>query len=455
MRFPATTLLSALLLLAGLSACGGGGGGGGATPSALPAWSAPVTLDEQQSLTIGALVSDGAGAAAVFWRRGVADGNGAILPELAGARLQADGRWAGPTAIQPAAPGKAYGLPAVAVDRLGKGWVMWLTESVPNGQSTVMEGAPINLRGASPWGTVDKAYILPGTGYSNLRLATGSDGSARAAWSQPVSGAAPLVATSAFNTTSGVWGQVSNPGGSHGAGMSLAGLVGDGLGGYALELYRANDQPAAEGYAYAPGTGVETMVPGWEPAAQSGLPSHTTAWAADSQGSLEAWLVYDLGMTPFREAWPRHRNAQGTWTVGASVGLPRPAETLTVFREASGAGWLAGSGSEGLWVAPLNGVTPGAAHLLVAAPSLATNLVGVRDASGRPALLWIQRRNGTVEGLGFSYLTGGSWTTSTLLPGTAGSDPRNLQAGAGPGGLVAAWEQPGGRTVVLRTALWR
>lgn len=454
MRYPSTTLLPALLLLAGLAACGGGKD---AAPSvaASPSWSAPVALDEQQSLTIGALASDGTGNAAVFWRRGVADTSGAILPELAGARLQADGRWEAPTAIQPSESGKAYGLPAVAVDHLGKGWVMWLTDQVPNGQSTLMEGAPVNLRGTDPWGTVDKAYILPGTGYSNLRLAAGSDGSARAAWSQPVSGAAPLVATSAFDTSSGVWGAISNPGGSHGAGMSLASVMGDGLGGYALELYRSNDQPAAEGYAYAPGTGVETSVPGWEPVPQSGLASHSTAWTGDGQGSLEAWLVYDLGSAPFREAWPRHRNAQGTWTVGAAVGLPRPAETLAVFRETSGAGWLAGSGSEGLWAAPLSGVTPGTARMLVAAPSLASNLVGVRDASGRPALLWIQRRNGIVEGLGFSYLEGGSWTTPTLLPGTAGSDPRNLQAGAGPGGLVAAWEEAVGRTVVLRTALWR
>lgn len=455
-----TAILLPASLVLGLLACGGGAGTSAVSQPSGPSWSVPVTVDERQTLTLGALVSDGSGVTALLWRRGVPDGSGAILLEQAGARQKSDGAWGSAEVLDPAEAGAAQGIPAAAVDAQGRGWMLWFTEYGSAGSaSTELRGVPLDLRAATPWVPPQHQFIFPAGGYSGLKVAVGSDGTARAAWVFPgrstgTSMDVPMVWTSRFGAA-GVWESPVNPGGTAGAGMSLIGLVGDGLGGYALEQFRANDQPIGEAQSYLRGQGQESAVPGWEPPVQSALASHTTAWARDGQGGLEAWLVYDQASAPFREAWPRRRNAQGEWNVGGAVSLPRPAGTLAVFREPSDAGWLAGSGSEGLWVAPLSGVTPGTARLLVASPSLASGLVGVRDAQGRPALLWIQSRNGVVEGIGFTRLDAGAWTPPLLLPGTAGSAPQNLRASAGPGGLVAAWEQPGDRTFLLRTAVWR
>lgn len=441
------------LLALGLLACGGGASPtAGALPA--PAWSAPVTVDEAQSLDLGGLVAAETGPAALVWRRGVAATDGSILQEVAAARIGAEGTWPAPTVLRPGQAGRLIDVPAVAVDRQGKGWALWFESFPTSGTTTVLADASLDLQAASPWWKVDKAFIFPVNGFARLQVAAGSDGSARVAWQQG-EGAAGVVATAAFDPRAGVWGALANPGGTAGAGMSTPNLAGDGLGGYALELFRANDQPIGEAWAYAPGSGAEGHIPGWEPAAQSNLASHTLAWGADGQGGLEAWLVYDLSANPHREAWPRRRTPQGVWTVGDAVPLPRPAEALVVFREASGAGWLAGSGSEGLWVAPLTGTTPGAAQVILAAPAQATEVVGVRDAAGQPALLWIQGRNGAVEGIGFSRLVGGAWSAPGLLPGTAGRAVGKLRASAGPGGLVAAWREPGDRTQRLRAARWR
>lgn len=440
---------ASLILL--LLACGGGSA---PQPAAPPAWGAPATLDEAPSLDLGSLVAAERGPAALVWRRGVAATDGSLLPEVVIARIGAEGAWPSPAVLRPSQAGRVPGVPTAAVDRTGRGWVLWFESFPPSGTTTVLAEAPLDLAAATPWGPVDKALMLPGNGFSGLQVAVGSEGSARMAWQQG-EGVSGVVATSAFDPGPGVWGAVSNPGGLGGAGMSTPRLAGDGGGGYVLELFRANDQPIAEAHAYGPGAGPAQAVPGWEPAAQSAMASHRLAWAADGQGGLEAWLLYDLSAHPFREAWPRRRDARGAWTVGEAVPLPRPAEALAVFREASGAGWLAGSGAEGLWVAPLAGVTPGSATLLLPAPSLASDLIGIRDASGRPALLWVQRRNGGVEGIGFSRAVDGAWSAPGLLPGTAGAPVGHLRAAAAPGGLVAAWQETGDRTQRLRVARWR
>lgn len=442
-----------LTLLLLLLACDGGGGSTAEAP-AVPSWSAPATLDEAPSLDLGTLVGGAQGPAALVWRRGGPGSDGALLQEVAVALIGVEGAWPAPTVLRPVQPGRVPDVPAAAVDRQGRGWALWFESFPPSGTTTVLAEAPLDLPTASPWGPVGKAFMLPGDGFADLQVAAGSDGSARVAWQQG-EGVFGLVATAAFDPRAGVWGALVNPGGTGGAGMSAPRLAGDGLGGYALEFFRANDQPIGEAWAYAPGTAAEGSITGWEPAVQSSLASHTLAWGADGQGALEAWLLYDLSVHPHREAWPRRRSASGAWTVGEAVVLPRPAEELAVFRDASGAGWLAGSGSEGLWVAPLPDLTPGGARLLLASPSLATDLVGLRDAAGRPALLWIQRRDGAVEGIGFSRLEAGAWSAPVRLSGTAGVPVSALRAVAAVGGLLAAWEEPGTGTRRLRVARWR
>lgn len=443
---PSPTILPAALLAAALLAsCGGGPAG--------PAWTAPVTLDEQPAIDLGAMVADETGRAALLWRRTVPVAGGGVAQEVAVARPEADGAW-GPVEVLGAPAPSIPGRPAAAVDASGLGWMMWFVEHA--GGSTELRGAPLDLGAPFPWPEAQHQYIFPSVGYDRLAVAVGDDGSARAAWNvTPASDVSSVVTARFMAAGAGVWESTSVPGATASAGLSLAGLMGDGRGGYALELYRANDQPVGEGYDYAPGTGAEALVPGWEPASQSGLAAHATAWAADGQGGLEAWLTYVGGSEAGLEAWPRRRDAAGAWTVGDAVPLPHPSEALAVFRGASDAGWLSGSGADGLWVAPLSGVSLGAATLLVAAPSSASDLIGVRDVSGRPALLWVQRRDAAVEGIGFSRLAGAGWTAPALLPGTAGASVRHLRAAAGPGGLVAAWEEPGTGTTRLRAARWR
>jgi hypothetical protein len=159
---------------------------------------------------------------------------------------------------------------------------------------------------------------------------------------------------------------------------------------------------------------------------------------------------------PQRQAWPRSRATSGAWTVGDKVSLPRPAQNLVAFREAGGTGWLAGLGSEGLWVAPLSGAAPGTPRTLLPMSTTTEVMVGTREASGRPALLWIQRGAGGVhEGVGFSRWDGAAWTAPAILPGTAGKSIQRLFAVPGPAGLLAGWVEVGDRVLLFRTALWK
>lgn len=448
-------LVATLLLLA----CGGGGEG---TPAAGagPAWGSPFLLDERADLTSGALAGDGTGAALAVWRRRVLDARGREIFQQVAARLGAEGTWQAEVEVGRGEAGDAFGVPVAAVEASGRGWLLWLAEYPGGGTpSTELTEARVDLRAATPVGSPQKAFIFPFGGCAGLRLAADGAGSARTAWTYPGAGSGasgvPLVGSARF-VPSGVWEVPVIPGGNAGAGMGLQGLVGDGRGGTVVEQFRANDQPMGEAWDFA-ASGAATAVAGWEPAVQVGLASHTTAWAADGQGGLEAWLVYaNPGAgTPFRQAWPRRRSAAGLWTVGGAVDLPRPAEQLGLFRDADGRGWMAGAGTEGLWTAPLTGTVPGTAKLLLPAPAEALELVAVRDAAGRPALLWIQRRGGASEGVGFSRLEAGAWTEPTLLPGTAGALLKNLRAAAGPKGLVATWEAAGGPGRRLQAALWR
>ncbi|HJW34346.1 MAG TPA: hypothetical protein VJ505_13450 [Holophagaceae bacterium] len=418
---------------------------------------------DANSLVDSCLTGDGAGSALLVWRHGAQDGAGHGIHEVLTARVKADGSWTAPAVLEAGEAGSTLGVPAAAVDARGKGWVLWFSESGSGGSaSTEVRAAPVDLKAVSPLGSPGHSFIFPTGGYSQLRVAVGSDGSALAAWTYPrfeaVSGATfSSVAVSRFGA-SDVWAAPVSFHQNQFSTQVLMGLGSNGLGAYALEQGTGDDAfLQAEGYDFAPGASTATAIAGWEPASQTALFAHATAWTVDGQGGLEAWLRYDHPATgeALRQAWLRRRSAAGAWTLGEAVTLPRPAESMGVFREPSGAGWMAGTGPEGLWVSPLSGVTLGSAQLLLAAPATARNLVAVRDAAGCPALLWIQRRNGTVEGLGFSRMEAGAWTTPSLLPGTAGVGMQNLRAVAGPGGLVATWEQIGDRVMLLRAAIWR
>lgn len=446
---------SVLMVVISLSACGGGGSGSTQTS---PAWSAAVTLDERNSLASGSLAADGSGTVAVLWRRDAQNGSGQVVTDQVAARLNADGSWSPAEVVEAGEVDATVGIPTAAVDDQGRGWMMWFAEyGSGSSASTELRTVALDLKAATPWSPGSHAFIFYTTGYGNLQVAVGSDGTARAAWDQPGVGSTgdmtTLVGTSRFGT-GGVWEAHDIPGSNAGLGMNVASLYGDGKGGTVLELVRVNDLPMGEAHDYPVGGGAASGVPGWEPAAQAAFAAHSTAWAIDGQGGMEAWLMY-FSDSAHRTAWPRRKLAGGSWTVGDAVTLPRPAEALAVFRESSGGGWLTGAGSEGVWVAPLTDLTLGSEQMFLAAPSLASELVGVRDASGRPALLWIQQRNGTVEGIGFSRLDGTQWTAPMILPGTSGLVLHNLHAAAGPGGIVATWEQGGNRTTLLRAALWR
>jgi hypothetical protein len=130
------------------------------------------------------------------------------------------------------------------------------------------------------------------------------------------------------------------------------------------------------------------------------------------------------------------------------------ARTIAVTRQPNGSGWLAGSGATGLWVAPLTGLVPGTAKLLLGPTVVADRLVATQDALGRPTLLWVQTRSGSVDGLGFTYWNGSAWSTPELVPGTAGISVVGLSVVAGPSGLLALWAETGAVGPRLRSARW-
>jgi len=233
--------------------------------------------------------------------------------------------------------------------------------------------------------------------------------------------------------------------------QSLMNLLGHGQGAYLVELDTGDDAFVdTEAYALPVGSFAATQVPGYEPAAQFALPNRETAWAADGLGGLEVWLLYYADT----KVYPRKGTAASTWTVADPVALPMDAIHIAVLRASNGAGWLAGTGTAGLWVAPLTGLVPGTPKLLLGPTVVADRLIATQDASGRPTLLWVQTRNGSVDGLGFSSWNGSAWSTPELVPGTAGISVTGLCIGAGPSGLMAVWAENGTLGSRLRSARW-
>lgn len=459
-------LLGALLCF--LAACGGGGGGGdsvskGPALPAAPSWQAPVSLADPGYLEGALLAGDGKGGVFAAWTRTGTDPGGTPYWEQMAARQRADGTWEAPQVLDVARGSNRFQAPVAALDARGRGFVAWF-EAVPRSTTTALRTVPVDLGAASPFGPRTTALVVDLKGPSDLHLATGADGSALAAWSalrtDTSLGVDFTTVQAARLEAGGAWGAPH----SHHLNMYsrqfIHDLVGDGRGAYALDFSTGDDAWVDnEAVDYALGASTATGIGEWQPLSQQTLPTgHPPVWSLTAGGRLETWLLYDVAGEgdPRRQAWPRSRSASGAWTLGEKVSLPLPATSLAAFREAGEAGWMAGTGSEGLWVAPLSGPSPGAARTLLPAPTRTEGMVGARDASGRPALLWIQRgATGVYEGIGFSRWDGTAWTSPAILPGTAGKTIQRLVALPGPGGLLAGWVEVGDRILLFRTALWK
>lgn len=462
--------------LALVVACGGGSGSGGSaaitSPApippapAAPAWQPTVDLVTTGYTSGAALTGDGRGGAVAAWIRTSTDAGGTTHWEQMATRLRADGTWDPPQTLEATTASGGLKDAVLALDGQGRGRIAWLSP-VPRDTTTALRTVPVDLNATAPFGARATPMVVGLKAPSDLRLAVGSDGSALAAWTGLRSDAAitdcPTVQASRLDPA-GTW---ATPASYHLNMFSHQGIdsVGsDRKGGYLLEFATGDDAWSEnEAMAFTQGSGTPAGVASWQPLSQVTLPAgHQSAWDGDDQGNLETWLLY-----PFagegdaqRQAWPRTRTAAGVWTLADKVILPLPANGLALFREAGGAGpgagWVAGLGSQGLWVAPLTGLTPGAPKTILPLPTQTEVLVGARDAAGRPALLWIQRgTGGTADGIGFSRWDGATWTAPSILPGTAGKGIQRLFAVTGPGGLLVGWVEVGDRVLLFRTALWK
>jgi hypothetical protein len=397
------------------------------------------------------LSGDGRGNLLAAWLRTGAD----TAIEVVAARMHADGTWETAQMLASLSPPLVPQAPVVAVDNRGRGWVAWLSSST--GTMVAFRMAAVDLSASSPFAAATTAFSADLRHPTDFRLAVGSDGSAMAGWTfdRVVTAAGSPVDVSTVQVArrgaDGLWSAPASYHLNQWSSQSLISLVGHGQGAFLLEDVTGDDAFVdGEAYAFSTGTFNGVAVAGWEPAAQFAMAYHETAWAADGLGGLEAWLLYSADT----KVYPRQGTAASVWTVADPVALPMDAATIAVTRQPSGSGWMAGSGAAGLWVAPLTGLVPGTAKLLLGPAVAADRLVATQDALGRPTLLWVQTRSGSVDGLGFTYWNGSAWSTPELVPGTAGISVTGLSALAGPSGLVALWTENGTMGAHLRSARW-
>ena len=450
-------------------ACGGGGTGPVASAPAVPppavpppAWRPAVDLEATGYVSGAALAGDGKGGVIAAWIRTGLDAGGTAYWEQVATRLRPEGTWESLLTLERTSLSDVLQAPVAALDDQGKGLVAWFS-ALPRSTITALRTMPVDLSAASIFGTRVNGLTLDLRTPGNLALAVGSDGSALAAWTftRDIGWGVftPAVFASRRNPTGG-W---SAPRGyqlnqlSH---QNLQGVSGNNRGAFLLEFSTGDDAWEENQVAsFASGSDVGVAVPGWMPTTQIALPAgRISAIAGDGLGGLETFLLYSMSGEgdAQRQAWPRSCPSTGQWTVGGKVALPLPTNNLVAFREATGTGWLAGLGSQGLWVAPLTGVTPGPPRALLPATTTTEVLIGARDSAGRPALLWVQRgTGGTDEGIGFSRWDGAAWTAPVILPGTEGRSIQRLFATAGPSGLMAGWVDATTSTLRFRTALWK
>ncbi|WP_257311652.1 hypothetical protein [Geothrix fuzhouensis] len=452
-------------LLCLLAACGRGGDATTQTPAPppAPAWQAPVELANSSYMGGALLAGDGKGAVLAAWMRTGVDAGGTPYWEQVAARLRADGTWEPPQTLDGASGINGLQFPVAALDAQGKGLIAWF-DAVPRSTTTRLQTVPVDLGSPTPFGARATALTVDLKAPTNLHLATGADGSALAAWSglrmDPTLGVDFPTVQAARLEAGGAWGTPQSHHLNMYSSQFLHDLAGDGRGAYTLDFSTGDDASVEnEAVDYAMGANTPVGIAGWGPLSQQTLPTgHPSVWSLDAEGRLETWLLYGVASEgdAQRQAWPRSRATSGAWTVGDKVSLPLPARSLVAFRATGDTGWMAGLGSEGLWVAPLSGAAPGTPRTLLPMSTTTEVMVGTRDASGRPVLLWIQRGAGGVhEGVGFSRWDGAAWTAPALLPGTAGKTIQSLFAVPGPRGLLAGWVEVGDRVLLFRTALWK
>jgi hypothetical protein len=436
----------AWLLPLALAACGA------SKAASPPRWEEPTDLGGATYQGGSSLAGDGHGRLATAWLRRGANST----TEVVAVRMGPDGRWSDPQVLEVSDPPSGLQAPAVAVDSRGKGSIGWLAPL--GGGSWALRTASVDLSAPSAapaFGATATARVANLQAPRGLSLAVGSDDSAMAAWLSDRTISEPPVDLSSVQVTrrggDGGWSTPESYHLNQWSRQDLGCLAAHGQGTYLLVIFTGDDAFVdAEARAFGAGAAVPQDVAGWEPAVRYALPVHESALATDGLGGLEAWLLYD-GDT---QVYPRQGTASGAWTVGDPVPLPLPATILAVTREPGGAGWFAGAGAEGLWVAPLTGVAFGAPQVLLGPAAQVNGLVAARDFAGAPALMWIQTRDGAVLGLGFTRWDGKAWTTPELVPGSAGAAVAGLSVAAGPSGLVAVWREDGAGGARLRSARW-
>ncbi|HEX4846120.1 MAG TPA: hypothetical protein VFV26_07850, partial [Geothrix sp.] len=267
-------LIAAGMLLSFLAACGGGGDATTQAPAPppVPAWQTPVDLAASGYMGGALLAGDGKGAVLAAWMRTGVDAGGTPYWEQVAARLRADGTWEAPQALDGASGISGLQVPVAALDARGKGFIAWF-DAVPRSTATRLRTVPVDLGAAAPFGTRATALVVDLKTPANLHLATGSDGSALAAWSglrtDTSLGADFATVQASRLEAGGAWGTPHSHHLNMYSSQFLHGLAGDGRGAYTLDFSTGDDATVDnEAVDYAQGASAATAIAGWGPLSQ-------------------------------------------------------------------------------------------------------------------------------------------------------------------------------------------